>query len=156
RFVCSIRLRPLVFELYLKQGRRGSLPAKLPTTSRHCKEIGPSECFRLSAAGQALPPHHKQVVGFFFWFAVRIELPKREMPAITRARFVPTLMCLRQNLKERSMRNCLMKSVLALVSLMLVMVPAPVKAQTSDIGLSVYTSPTTVNRGQSFGVFALV
>jgi len=54
------------------------------------------------------------------------------------------------------MRNWLMKSVLALVYLTLVSVPAPTRAQTANIGLSLYTSPTTVSRGQSFGVFALV
>ena len=58
------------------------------------------------------------------------------------------------------MQNYSIKSVMALVCLtaclILVLVPVPVKAQGSDLGLSIALSPSTVNRGGTVGVFALV
>jgi hypothetical protein len=54
------------------------------------------------------------------------------------------------------MRNYLIKSFLTLACLALVLVPVPVRAQSSGIGLSIYVSPSTINRGGTVGVFALV
>ena len=54
------------------------------------------------------------------------------------------------------MQNYLIKSVLALFCLTLVLVPVPVKAQSSDIGLTVTLSPATTIPGGTVAVYALV
>lgn len=54
------------------------------------------------------------------------------------------------------MRNYLIKSFLALACLTLVLVPLPVKAQSSDLGLSIQLNNSTIVRPGSTGVFALV
>lgn len=54
------------------------------------------------------------------------------------------------------MRNYLMIGVLALACLTLISAPLPVKAQTSDVGLSIGTSSPTVARGGGVAIFALV
>lgn len=54
------------------------------------------------------------------------------------------------------MRNYIIKSVLALACLALVSMPLPVSAQSSDVGLSIAASPTTVARGGTVVVSALV
>lgn len=54
------------------------------------------------------------------------------------------------------MRNYLLKSVLALACFTLVSMPLPVNAQSSDVGLSIGTSSSTVARGGGIAVFALV
>lgn len=54
------------------------------------------------------------------------------------------------------MRNYFMKSLIALAVLTFVSVPLPVNAQSSDIGLSIGTSSSTVTRGGGVAVFALV
>jgi hypothetical protein len=55
------------------------------------------------------------------------------------------------------MRNYLIKSVLALACLTMVLVPAPVGAQsTSDMGMSIRVNPTNTSPGGTVGVFAFV
>ena len=54
------------------------------------------------------------------------------------------------------MRNYFMKSLIALAVLTFVSVPLPVNAQSSDVGLSIGTSSSTVTRGGGVAVFALV
>jgi len=54
------------------------------------------------------------------------------------------------------MRNYLVKSLLALFCLSMVLVPAPVSAQTSDLGLSIRVSPTTTAPGTTVGVISYV
>ena len=58
--------------------------------------------------------------------------------------------------EERSMRNYLLKGVLALACLTLVSMPLPVNAQSSDLGLSIGTSSATATRGGGVAVFGLV
>jgi hypothetical protein len=54
------------------------------------------------------------------------------------------------------MRNYLVRSILALACLALVVVPVPVRAQSSDIGMSIRVSPTSTTPGGTVGVFAVV
>ena len=54
------------------------------------------------------------------------------------------------------MRNYVAKSLLALVCMSMVLVPAPVSAQTSDLGLSIRVSPTTTAPGTTVGVISYV
>lgn len=54
------------------------------------------------------------------------------------------------------MRNYLAKSLLTLVCLTMVMVPAPVSAQTSDLGLTIRVSPSTAAPGSTVGVISFV
>src|SRR2546422_11337280 len=54
------------------------------------------------------------------------------------------------------MRNNLIKSFLALVCLALVLVPLPVKAQSSGVGLTIRVNPLTTSPGGTVGVFAFV
>ena len=49
-----------------------------------------------------------------------------------------------------------MQTVLALVCLTMILVPAPVSAQTSDVGLTVRVSPTTVKAGSTVGIISYV
>jgi hypothetical protein len=57
-------------------------------------------------------------------------------------------------LKERSMRNYLMKSLLALACLALVVAPMPVKA--AGAGMWITVSPTSVLAGEWAGVSAVI
>src|SRR5262247_3904925 len=50
----------------------------------------------------------------------------------------------------------LMQTVLALVCLTMILVPAPVHAQVSDVGLSVRVSPTTTAAGTTVGIISYV
>jgi hypothetical protein len=54
------------------------------------------------------------------------------------------------------MRNYIIKSFLALACLALMAVPLPVNAQSSQVGLSIATSASTVARGGGVAVFGLV
>ncbi len=50
----------------------------------------------------------------------------------------------------------LIKSVLALLCLTMVLVPVPVRAQTSDLTMSIAAYPSTAHPGDDIGVYALV
>ncbi len=54
------------------------------------------------------------------------------------------------------MRNYLTKGVLALACLAFVLVPVPVKAQSSGVGLTIRVNPLTTSPGSTVGVFAFV
>jgi len=54
------------------------------------------------------------------------------------------------------MRNHLIKSVVAAICLAMVLVPAPVTAQSSDLGLSIRVTPTLTAPGTTVGVVAMV
>jgi hypothetical protein len=54
------------------------------------------------------------------------------------------------------MREYLMKSLLAVACLALVIVPMPVKAQGSALGMSITVNPSEVTPGSTVGVFAVV
>jgi hypothetical protein len=54
------------------------------------------------------------------------------------------------------MRNYIIKSVLALACLGLVLVPVPVRAQSSGVGLTIRVNPLTSSPGGTVGVFAFV
>ena len=54
------------------------------------------------------------------------------------------------------MRNYLLKSVVAAICLAMVLVPAPVTAQSSDLGLTVRVTPTTTTPGTTVGVVGMV
>ena len=53
------------------------------------------------------------------------------------------------------MRTNLIRAILATTCLAVVLIPLPVSAQ-SDVGLSISTSSTTVNRGSGVGISGLV
>jgi len=54
------------------------------------------------------------------------------------------------------MRNYVIKSFLALACLALVLVPLPVKAQSSSLTMSIAAYPSTAHAGDDIGVYALV
>ncbi len=54
------------------------------------------------------------------------------------------------------MKNYLIKSVLALICLTMVLVPVPVRAQSSGVGLTIRVNPLTTSPGGTVGVFAFV
>ena len=54
------------------------------------------------------------------------------------------------------MRNYLLRSVAAVICLTMILVPAPVTAQSSDVGLTIMVSPTTTNPGTTVGVISTV
>src|SRR5262249_31653827 len=54
------------------------------------------------------------------------------------------------------MRNNLIKSVVTAICFTMLLVPAPVTAQSSGLGLSVKVSPTAVSPGSTVGVIAVV
>jgi hypothetical protein len=54
------------------------------------------------------------------------------------------------------MLHYLTKSVVALIFLTLLAVSVPVRAQSSDVGLSIRVNPTTSTAGGTVGVFAVV
>jgi len=53
------------------------------------------------------------------------------------------------------LRN-LIRSVFALLCLTMVLVPAPVKAQSSDLTMSIAAYPSTAHAGDDIGIYALV
>lgn len=54
------------------------------------------------------------------------------------------------------MRNYVVKSALTLACLTLVLVPLPVRAQSSDVAMSISVNPTSTSPGGTVGVFAIV
>ncbi|HLN98771.1 MAG TPA: hypothetical protein VK208_09945 [Pyrinomonadaceae bacterium] len=54
------------------------------------------------------------------------------------------------------MRNYIIKSFLAVACLALVSIPLPVRAQSSDLGMSISVNPTSTSPGGTVGVFAIV
>lgn len=50
----------------------------------------------------------------------------------------------------------LIQTVLALACLTMILVPLPVRAQTSDVGLSLRVTPTTVSAGSTVGIISYV
>ena len=49
-----------------------------------------------------------------------------------------------------------MQSVLALACLTMILVPAPVQAQSSDVGLSIRVTPTTTAPGTTVGIISYI
>ena len=54
------------------------------------------------------------------------------------------------------MRDYVIKSFLMLAIVALVLVPVPVRAQSSDVGMSIRVNPTSSSPGGTVGVFAIV
>jgi len=54
------------------------------------------------------------------------------------------------------MRNYLIKSVVATICLTMMLVPAPVTAQSSDLGLTIRVAPAIASPGTTVGVISMV
>ena len=61
-----------------------------------------------------------------------------------------------KEVKERLMKNHLLRSIMMLACLSLLLVPGPANAQTSPVYLTIKVNPTTITAGSTVGVIATI